>query len=92
MRMRRMAHRRRPGAGHLLLAAVLEPDFVADNTSSDYDYVKGANAYTFVLTISGLVNYAQVNTIQMVNQGGWVQAATGDSPTTVPRDVIVTAS
>ncbi|HEX2077206.1 MAG TPA: hypothetical protein VHG08_05840 [Longimicrobium sp.] len=68
------------------------PDFTANNTSSDYYYVQGGNAYTFVFTISGLVNYGQVNTIQLVNQGGWVQTATGNSPTIVLRDVIVTAS
>ena len=44
---------------------------------------------TYVLTISGLVNYGQVNTIQMVNQGAWVQAATGISPTIVLQNVKV---
>lgn len=68
------------------------PDFVSNNTSSNYYYVQNANAYTFVLDVSSLVSYGQVNTIQLVNQGGWVYSATGNSPTIVLRDVIVTAS
>lgn len=67
------------------------PDYVRNNTSTDFYYVQGANAYNFVLTISGLVNYGQVNTIEMVNQGAWVQSATGTSPTIALRDVKVQA-
>ena len=65
------------------------PNFSANNTSSNTYYVQGGNAYTYVLTISGLVNYGQVNTIEMVNQGAWVQAATGNSPTIVLQNVKV---
>jgi hypothetical protein len=68
------------------------PNFTDNNTSSNYYYVQNANAYTFVLDISSLVSYGTTNTIQMVNQGGWVYTATGNSPTIVLRDVIVTAS
>lgn len=67
------------------------PNFSANNTSSNSYYVQGGNAYTYVLTISGLVNYGQVNTIQMVNQGAWVQSATGISPTIVLQNVKVQA-
>jgi|GEM_PF-5938329 len=65
------------------------PNFSDNNTSSNRYYVQGGNAYTYVLTISGLVNYGQVNTIQMVNQGAWVQSATGLSPTVVLQNVKV---
>jgi hypothetical protein len=65
------------------------PNFSANNTSSNTYYVQGGNAYTYVLTISGLVNYGQVNTVEMVNQGAWVQAATGTSPTIVLQNVKV---
>ncbi len=65
------------------------PNFSANNTSSNYYYVQGGQAYTYVFTISGMVNYGQVNTIQMVNQGGWVQAAGGPSPTIVLQNVKV---
>jgi hypothetical protein len=67
------------------------PNFSANNTSSNTYYVQGGNAYTYVLTISGLVNYGQVNTIEMVNQGAWVQSATGLSPTIVLQNVKVQA-
>lgn len=67
------------------------PDFVSNNTSSNYYYVQGGNAYAFVMTITGLVNHGQVNTIQMINRGGWVQSATGHSPTIALRDVKVEA-
>ncbi|HEX8697009.1 MAG TPA: hypothetical protein VF746_31615 [Longimicrobium sp.] len=65
------------------------PNFSANNSSSNPYYVQGGNAYTYVLTISGLVNYGQVNTIEMVNRGAWVQAATGNSPTIVLQNVKV---
>ncbi|HEX2206335.1 MAG TPA: hypothetical protein VHG93_01530 [Longimicrobium sp.] len=65
------------------------PNFSANNTSSNTYYVQGGNAYTYVLTISGLVNYGQVNTIEMVNRGAWVQSATGISPTIVLQNVKV---
>jgi hypothetical protein len=65
------------------------PDFVSNNTSSDYYYVQGAKAYAFVMNVSGLINYGQVNTIQLINRGGWVQSATGNSPTIALRDVKV---
>jgi hypothetical protein len=65
------------------------PNFSANNSSSNYYYVQGGNAYTYVLTISGLVNYGQVNTIEMVNRGGWVQASSGQSPTIVLQNVKV---
>lgn len=68
------------------------PDFTSNNTSSNYYYVQGANAYTFVLNISSLVNRGQVNTIQVTNQGGWVQSATGHSPTIALRNVAVQAA
>ena len=42
-----------------------------------------------MFTISGLVNYGQVNTIEMVNRGAWVQSATGISPTIVLQNVKV---
>jgi hypothetical protein len=67
------------------------PNFSANNTSSNTYYVQGGNAYSYVLTISGLVNYGQVNTIEMVNQGAWVQSATGTSPTIVLQNVKVQA-
>lgn len=65
------------------------PNFSANNTSSNSYYVSGGKAYNYVLTISGLVNYGQVNTIEMVNQGAWVQSATGNSPTIVLQNVKV---
>jgi hypothetical protein len=65
------------------------PDFSANNTSSNSYYVQGGNAYTYVLTITGLVNLGQVNTIEMVNRGAWVQSATGNSPTIVLQNVKV---
>ncbi|HET7231257.1 MAG TPA: hypothetical protein VFJ16_14710 [Longimicrobium sp.] len=65
------------------------PNFSANNTSSNTYYVQGGNAYTYVLTITGLVNLGQVNTIEMVNQGAWVQTATGNSPTIVLQNVKV---
>lgn len=65
------------------------PDFVSNNTSTDYYYVQGANAYNFVMNISRLVKYGQVNTITVVNRGGWVVNATGLSPTIALRDVKV---
>lgn len=67
------------------------PDFTSNNTSSNYYYVQGANAYNFVMTITGLVSYGQVNTIQLVNRGGWVQSATGHSPTIALQNVQVQA-
>jgi hypothetical protein len=65
------------------------PNFSANNTSSNTYYVQGGNAYTYELTISGLVNYGQVNTIEVVNRGAWVQTATGNSPTIVLQNVKV---
>lgn len=65
------------------------PNFSANHSSSNNYYVSGGNAYTYVLTISGLVNYGQVNTIEMVNRGAWVQTATGNSPTIVLQNVKV---
>jgi hypothetical protein len=65
------------------------PNFSDNNTSGNSYYVQGGNAYTYVLTINGLVNYGQVNTIQMVNRGAWVQTATGHSPTIVLQNVKV---
>ena len=61
----------------------------ANHSSSNTYYVQGGNAYTYVLTISGLVNYGQVNTIEVVNRGAWVQSATGTSPTIVLQNVKV---
>jgi hypothetical protein len=65
------------------------PNFSANNSSSNSYYVSGGQAYNYVFTISGLVNYGQVNTIEMVNQGAWVQSATGTSPTIVLQNVKV---
>ncbi|HYR11240.1 MAG TPA: hypothetical protein VEQ60_25895 [Longimicrobium sp.] len=65
------------------------PNFTANNSSSNQYYVSGGKAYNYVLTITGLVNYGQVNTIEMVNQGAWVQSATGNSPTIVLQNVKV---
>lgn len=65
------------------------PNFSANNTSSNTYYVQGGQAYNYVFTISGLVNYGQVNTIEVVNRGAWVQTATGISPTIVLQNVKV---
>ena len=67
------------------------PDFVQNNLSSNYYYVSGGQAYTYVLNVSGLIYYGQVNTITLRNQGQWVLNATGNSPTIVLRDVVVQA-
>ncbi len=68
------------------------PDFVQNNTSTNSYYVSGGNAYTYVFDVSGLVSPGQTNTITITNRGGWVYTATGNTPTVVLRDVVVTAS
>lgn len=68
------------------------PNFVNNNSSGDYYYVSGGNAYTYDIIITGYVTHGAVNTIQLVNQGGWVQSATGTSPTIALQNVVAIAS
>jgi len=68
------------------------PDFVQNNSSSDYYYVSGSNAYSYNFDVTGLVSQGYTNTIVLKNQGGWVYTATGTSPTIVLQNVVVTAS
>jgi len=68
------------------------PNWSDNNTSSNYYYVSGANAYSYVFDVTGLVSQGQVNTVQLKNQGGWVYTATGTSPVIVLQNVAVTAS
>lgn len=67
------------------------PNWSDNNTSSNYYYVSGANAYNYVFDVTGLVSQGQVNTIQITNQGGWVYTATGTSPVINLQNVSVTA-
>lgn len=68
------------------------PNWSDNNTSSNYYYVSGANAYSYVFDVTGLVSQGQVNTIQIKNQGGWVYTATGTSPVVNLQNVAVTAN
>lgn len=68
------------------------PDFVSNHTPGNFYHVQQTDAYTFVLTLDDVVNPGRVNTIELANRGGWVQTATGSSPSIVLRDVVVTAS
>jgi hypothetical protein len=68
------------------------PNWSDNNTSSNYYYVSGGNAYNYVFDVTGLVSQGQVNTIQIKNQGGWVYTATGLSPQVNLQNVAVSAN